>query len=269
MAHNRARILSEAVFIDAWHDRLKVDGSTSAVHVDISFSEGRLGGDDADFPFTFRLALRRALMTIKLEPPLSIERRTIARSKPAAEAERTMILAARESAKASLTAKGRITPASIHIALGGAVQTEKEVTAEDKIKIVQAIPNIVVSPLPVDSRSYSWDMVPGYSDVLNGQPWDAAKEPRMFVKPSEPIGRIEPVISVRITCAMEDVEITDLVPKKNDLNERLRNIVHGENSMAAAIQYLKRILRDADLEPGLLDNRFADLVIADIVAVPE
>jgi hypothetical protein len=269
MSHNRARILSEALFIDAWHDPFQVDGTTSAVHVEVSFSEGRLGGDDENFPFTFKLALRRALMTIKLEHPLAMERRTVARSKPSTEAERTMLLALRDTAKANLSAKGRISPAIIHLALSGAIKAEKEVTAEEKIKIVQTIPNIIVSPQPIDSQRYAWDMVPGHSDVLTGQPWDPMDEPRMRVKLPGNIGSIDPVISVKITCALEDVEISDLVPKKNEFNDKLRNLVHGDISTAAAIQYLKRVLRDADLEAGKLDNRFSDLIIADILAVPE
>ncbi|WP_203308822.1 hypothetical protein [Sphingomonas beigongshangi] len=269
MSDNRARVLSQALSIDAWHDPFRVDGSTSGVHVEISFSEGRLGGDDAEFPFTFKLALKRALLTIKVERPLSLERRSVARSKPTADAERTMILAYREAAKANLAAKGRITPATIHLAISGEAKAEEEVTSEERVKVVQTIPAIVVSPKPVDRQSYSWDMVPGHSETLQGQPWDPVDEPRLRVSVDGTIPKIDPVISIVVSCALEDIEISDLVPKRSTLNDKVRNVIYNDISEKAAIQYLKRILVNADLETGKLDDRFSDLIVADLLALPE
>jgi hypothetical protein len=269
MANNRARILSQALSIDAWHEPFRLDGATSAVHVELSFSEGRLGGDDADFPFTFKLALKRALLTIKVERPLSLDRRSVARSKPSIDAERTMILALRESAKANIAANGKITPATIHLAISGEAKAEEEVTSEERVKVVQSIPAIVVSPKPIDSGSYSWDIIPGHSETLHGQPWDPIDEPRLRVKVDGNLPKIEPVISITVTCALEDIEISELVPKRQDLNDRLRSIIHNDISKKAAIQYLKRVLLNADLEAGLLDNRFSDLLVADILALSE
>ncbi|WP_454280123.1 hypothetical protein [Sphingomonas sp. Marseille-Q8236] len=94
MSNNR-RVLAQALAIDAWHEPMRFDGQTFSVHVELSFKSGRIGGDDPNFPFTFNIALKRALLILKMEEPLVIDRRTVARSIPANTAEMTRIVDAR------------------------------------------------------------------------------------------------------------------------------------------------------------------------------
>lgn len=83
-------MLAEVLRLDAWHKPLRTDGGTSSVYVELSFEEGRLGGD-ADLPFTFRVRLKRALLTIEVEEPLKIDRASIARPIPKSEVERKQL----------------------------------------------------------------------------------------------------------------------------------------------------------------------------------
>ncbi len=95
--NNQKRVLAQVLSIDAWHGPIRTDGDVSAVHVELSFQQGRMGGDDPGFPFTFNIALKRALLTVRLEPPLKLDRNSVARQIPSNQGEYTRIMAALDS----------------------------------------------------------------------------------------------------------------------------------------------------------------------------
>lgn len=64
MSNNRTRVLGEVLSLDAWHDPFRCNGETSGVFVELSFHEGRLGGEESNIPFTFKIELKRALLTV-------------------------------------------------------------------------------------------------------------------------------------------------------------------------------------------------------------
>ncbi|HEX8573880.1 MAG TPA: hypothetical protein VF759_14140 [Allosphingosinicella sp.] len=235
----------------------------------MSFTEGRLGGSSADFPFTFKVSLKRALLTVRLEAPLEIDRKTVARGVPSAEVELSKILGIKSAAKSNTELAGKLSPATFHLAATGAVASEDCVTQEEQIKIVQSVPEILVSPIPGDARSYSWELQPSYRETLKGQPWNPVDSPRFRLKSLSNTSPLPPTITVEVTCALEDLDISDLQPKDRGVMSNLKSLVLNEVSEAAAIQHLKLILHDANLEPGHIDNRFASLLIANILAIPE
>jgi hypothetical protein len=261
--------LSDALSLDAWHDPFCVDGTTSAVYVELSFKEGRLGGDDSEFPFTFKLGLRKALLTVELESPLEIDRRSIARSVPEAAVELSRILSAKEIAERQIAGRAALSPAALHLAISGEAKKLSQVSRDDQMRIVQTVPEILVQPRPEDSRSYSWALEPSFSPTLKGQPWHPVDAPRIRMKSPALLAKIMPSVKVNVTCALEDVLISDILPKEDTLNGKIREIVYKDINVAAAVQHLKLVLRDADLEPGMFDNRFSNLIIASILAAPE
>lgn len=269
MGNNRTRILSEIIALDAWHAPFRIDGNSSGVFVELSFQEGRIGGDNSAIPFTFKVSLKKALLTVTLESPLEIDRASIARSVPEAEIELTKIKTAKDLAEASLIGKAKISPAALHIALNGSAKTEASVSQEDQLRLVQTIPETMVTPRPRGSRGYSWEMEPSFRPNLRGQPWDPITAPRLKVKSLGKLQSIDPAIKVEIRCALEDLDISDIKKKQSGINGSIRNILYNEISEAAAIQHLKLILRDADLEAGELDNRFSGLILANVLAVPQ
>lgn len=269
MANNRIRVLSQVLSLDAWHEPFQTSGGSSAVFVEVSFSEGRIGGDSLDLPFTFKINLKRALLTVRLESPLQIDRSTIARSVPEAQAELTRIRVAKDLAEASLVGKAKLSPASLVVALNGEAKAHASVTQEDQLKLVQAIPETMVTPRPEGSSAYTWHLEPSYRPFLRGQPWDPVISPRLRVKNPSKALKIDPAISVQLSCALEDLDISDIEPKEKGLNGALRNILHNDISEAAAVQHLKLMLRDADLEAGLMDNRFSNLLIASVLAIEQ
>ena len=254
--------------LEAWHEPVLIAENIAAVHVELAFSEARIGGEEADLPFTFKLALRRAVLTVTVDEPLRIDRRTIARSVPEAQVEYSRLKIAKDHVAEDVSLKGRISPSSMHLALQGQTSFDKEVTREDQLKLVQTLPETLVSPIPAGSQAYAWAMEPTFRETLAGQPWDPIESPRFQIKLPLDLPKIEPSIKIEVTCALEDIKISEIVAKNPGINQNIRNIVHNEVSEAAAIQHLKLILRDVELLPGKLDNRFSNLILADILALP-
>jgi hypothetical protein len=270
MKSNRIRILSELVAIDAWHKPIKIDGNKATVHVELTFKQGRIGGDDADFPFTFRISLKRALLTVSVEPQLDVDRESIARNVPEASVEHTRLRIAREKAAASLDAGMKLTPVHVSAQLAANAGISKDVAKEEQFKIVQNSPQTLVTYEPLSRTEYRWSLDPVFDNELNGQPWDAIMAPRLAIRPNGSNGKIEPSIKVELSCALEDLDITDIEPKKNPkFTDKIKEFVFHDTNKAAAVQHLKLVLQEADLEPGKLDNRFSQIMVASVIALED
>lgn len=251
--------------LDAWHDPFKAGEGLAGVYVEISFHEGRVGGDYPDVPFTFKLRLKRALLTVAVEPPLQIDRASVLRSIPAAQAELTRYLQAKRQAESSLAGKARISPAAFHAALSGEASVNRTVTRTDEIKVVQTIPETLVTPRPGGAHEYSWAVEPSFNPTLHGQPWDPT-EPRLKVQSRGVSGALDRTIRVNVKCALDDIEISELKRKSRGATDALVSAVYNDINEKAAIQHLKLLLAHADLEPGMMDNRFSDVLLADVIA---
>jgi hypothetical protein len=267
---NSVRILSEVVAIDAWHKPIKVGKDAASVHVELTFKQGRIGGENTDFPFTFRICLKKAVLTVKVEHGLDVERASVARNIPQASVEHTKLRVARDQALTKLGAGIKLTPSRVAAEISVNGQASSEQNNEEQLKLVQSLPQTLVTYEPAGRTEYRWSLVPVFDEELNGQPWHAISEPRLSVRQEAQGSKIEPVISVELSCALEDLEITDIEPKENPkLSDKIREFVFHDTNKAAAIQHLKLVLRDADLEPGQLDNRFSHLLIASVLALEE
>ncbi|WP_342251386.1 hypothetical protein [Sphingomonas sp. OTU376] len=264
--NNQIRVLSQVLAIDAWHKPLRVDGGTSSVHVELSFHQGRLGGDNPDMPFTFRVRLKKALLTVSVEQPLEIDRESVARSIPPSSLEHTKILKLNEKAKQNASLLGKISPSALQIAAGASISSEVESTADEEYRFVRHIPNIIATPKPKGAREFSWELRPGQSETLEGEPWNPVEEPRLSVKSLLNQARLDPAIRVTVSCKFEDLEIDDLSLKGTGIIDIAKEALFNRMNEAAAIQQLKLTLRDAQLEFGDIDDKFSNLLIADMLA---
>lgn len=267
MNANKTRLLAEVLSIDAWHEPFTFDGVSSNVYVEVSFQNGRLGGDNSQFPFTFNIALRRAQLNIKVESPLKIDKFSISRSIPNDRTELTRIIKLREQAGAKVGFGGKITPASIAAVIRG--EAHKSTDKEDnlEIKVVQENPRIVAVPRPKTANEYEWELFPSFEEILDGQPWHPVSEPRFAVRGAKESDAVHPAISVSVSCRLEDIEISDLRPKDTSIAGVLKEMVINKINEAAATQHLKLILRDLQLEAGEFNDRYSRLFIADTLAV--
>ncbi|MEV5030910.1 hypothetical protein [Sphingobium sp. LMC3-1-1.1] len=270
MADNRIRVFSEVVAIDAWHQPIQVSDYSASVHVDVTFKQGRVGGNDDRFPFTFRLSLKKATLLVTVESPLEVDRKSVARNVPEAQVEYSRIKLARESAVARLAAGARLTPSHVSAHLNAAAELNGEHSDQVEKKLSLSTPPTMVTYEPVDRSNYRWTLSPVLEDELSGQPWDPVSNPRLRMGSSKTLGRIEPIIKAEIFCALEDLEISDIKPKeKPTISAKIHDFVFGDENKAVAIQHLKLLLRDADLDPGSLDNRFSDVLLASVIALED
>ena len=263
---NKRRVLAQVLSIDAWHSPITYDGKKFSVHVELSFRNGRIGGDDPDFPFTFNIALKRALLTLELEQPLAIDRASVARHIPADQAELTKILAARDEAKTNVNFTGKITPASLALSLSGNADQTQSQSREDQIKVVQQIPRVIAQPHPIGEREYAWELSPGHGMLLEGQPWDPVEQPRLsarYIGQGRPA--IEPALKAFVSCKLEDIEITDLKLKDQSISGILKEMAFNRVNEAAAIQQLKLTLREMELQTGSLGDIYSEMTIADVI----
>lgn len=155
------------------------------------------------------------------------------------------------------------------MALSGAASRGRSLSDEEVLSVVQTLPENIVTPRPLGSHAYSWELEPTYRDVLKGQPWNPVNEARLRIKSLTSIPTIAPAITVEISCDLDDVHISDLKLKDESLSNRMVAAVFNDINEAAAIQHLKHILREADLEPSSLDNRFARMILANTIATED
>jgi hypothetical protein len=267
---NRRSLLSEVVSLDAWHSPMKVGPGKSEVCVEITFKEGRLGGDDDDFPFTFKMALKRATLAVKLEAPLTIDRRSIARNIPDTLIEQSKVRTLRSKIQSMLSANTQIGTGGLNARLEAGSMGEIAGASEDEIRLIQKVPPILVASEPFGSHEYRWTLEPAIAATLIGQPWDPVAQPRLAARHNfDQLPKLAPEIEVTLSCKLSDTLIEDIQPKDRNMRDLLRGRYSGDARTAAAQQHLKQILRMANLEPGTMDNRFASLIIASVISASE
>ncbi len=264
--NNQVRVFSELLAIDAWHKPLRYDGGTSSVHVDLSFHEGRIGGDDPAIPFVFRVRLKKATLSVKVEQPLKIDRDSVARSIPVATAEHKRIVSLKESAKMNANAGGKITTKSLMIAAGASASAGRDTLREEEVRFMQEIPRILATPKPKSAGEYAWELSASQADTMDGPPWNAKDEPRLSIKSLLIRQRIDPTIKIAVSCRLEDIVIDDLRLKDNGIMSAIKHVIFSPINEAAAIQQLKLTLRDANLEFGEMNDIFSEILIADVLA---
>ncbi len=266
---NRARVFGDLLSIDAWHDPFISETGEASVYAEISFHEGRLGGDDEDVALTFKVTLRRALLTVNIEHPLRFKRDSLPRDVPDSDAELTKIISAKSATEKSTSIDVKTSMKMIALALKGENHRSNSISDDEILKIVKNIPRILVRSRPSNSQEYSWEMSPTYETHLQGQPWDPIENPRMTVILPEKKAPIDPVVKITVSCNREDILISDIKMKDENLQGRFTENVFREMNEKAAIHHIKLILSRADLEPGKLDNRFSKILLADVIAKPE
>lgn len=259
-------MLAQALAIDAWHEPMRFDGESFSVHVELSFKSGRIGGDDPAYPFTFDIALKKAVLVLKIEAPLAIDRRTVARSIPSSTAELSRLIDAKEEAKANIEFGGKISPESLSVALGGGLSSSSVKSQERHLKLVQELPRIIANPQPRGPTEYAWELTPGQSETLDGQPWDPVEQPRFSVRyKANGVPKIAPVITATVSCRLEDVDITNLRLKDTSIVAVFKEMTFNRVNVAAAIQHLKFSLRDMQLEVGDFGDPLSSMNIAEII----
>ena len=113
---------------------------------------------------------------------------------------------------------------------------------------------------------HHWDCHPINTETLRGSA-HTGHDPVMELRPTID-RRLEDLgVRVFVKCKAEDFEITGITMKKS-----LRERVTGEDlemRKRLAKEVIKHKLAESDLEVVDLESRFGEVVIADILAIPE
>jgi hypothetical protein len=265
MSNNRIKLFAELVKADAWRSAFGPDGK-SQLHVELSFQNGHFGGDSAAIPFTFSASLKRAILRVTVEAPLRINRASVARSIPQKEIELTKYLSIRKQLDASASAEAAVNPRAFAASLSGSIQGAISVDKGEEARVRETVPAILVKAQPGGAGAYQWELQPSYFPHLEGQPWHPMDEPRMQIESANARSTEDLAIRVFIECHRDDIDVYDLKLKNEGLQAKANNILFNDMNKKAAIQYIKICLEGAELDPGLMDNRFSRVTLADLIA---
>lgn len=265
MADNRVKLFAQLVRADAWLAEYGPD-KKGQLHVELSFQDGHFGGDSTAIPFTFSASLKRAMLRVAVESPLKIDRSSVARSIPQKEIELNKYISIRKQIDASASAQATANPRAFAAGLAGSIQGAISVDKGEEARVRETVPAILVKAQPGGAGSYQWELQPSYFAYLEGQPWHPIDEPRMKIDASNANSPQDLATRIFIECHRDDIEVYDLKLKDEGVQARANNLLFNEMNKKAAIQYIKLCLEGAELDPGILDNRFARVVLADLIA---
>jgi hypothetical protein len=268
-ADNRRRALAEVVTLDAWHDGFTATRDAVDLHVDVGFTDGRVGGESTD-PVRFRLRLKRARVVVIVPhtEPAAVVKASVSREGPSAVVKRTEARKSKQSNKASLGAGLVVKHGSLIPHIDAAGSASLSATRERALTISEKLQSLRVTHVQTADGDYAWEVQPAIDATLIGRPWDAVKSPRLKVKDKrhDRSRGIEPNIRVEVRCRREDLEITEIVLKDKTSWNSLSNSPFKRNKLLAAEALIRTRLFQAGLSGGDMRDSYSELVLCATIA---
>jgi hypothetical protein len=267
--HNRRRALADVASLDAWRGKVDKNGRVD-LHVDVSFGVARIGGG-VDEKVRFRLGVRRAELTVIIPEtePARFDRASVTRAEaPAVQVKLSETRKASRKAAAGAQLSGAIGAKGAQVKGKLSASANAAIAQEVVTKILRQSGAILVAHGKNGDGSYRWIMTPAAdASLLDGQPWDSAKAPRLKIIDTrrDPSKGIEPSIRVQIRCLREDLEISNIVLKDQTLWASLIQSPTHRNRVAAAEAVIRDRLLKAGLVHGAVDEPYAELCLAEVV----
>jgi len=265
---NRTRTLAEVASLDAWHKGFTTTRKAVDLHVDVSFSEGRIGGEP-EAEVRFRLRLRRADVVIVV-PPLErvgVDKASVSRDAPRLRVKATEARRTKDQFGASA---GLLARAGASVSARGKAQAQLAArrARETTLKITQDGSAFSVMQVQTQNGDYAWIIEPTADDVLLGRPWNADDAPRLRLIDQRSDGHrtIEPAVRVELRCRREDLEIREITPTSKRDWAALAKDPFGANKLKAAEAVIRTRLARAGLVSGNLEDPFAELTICAVIA---
>jgi hypothetical protein len=260
---NNPRTFAETVSLGCWRTEYGGNAQHADLHVDVVFSEGRIGGDMTaeDCPVFFRLSLRRAEIWVRhdLLEEIQIVKSSVMRE-PVASGRRQIT---RESkGRVGGDAALKLDDGGLRLGLGAEASGSVEVTK--RLEFDQEVPQMRIQQRLTED-GWALRIESNFDERLDGQPWDALT-PVMKLRNTN-IDRVRgepPEVTVEVRCRREDLEIRDIelrgkkFPAWATLSSTKQLMVE---------QYIKQELVRSGLHCGDLGDKFAILILAD--AIPE
>ena len=272
-AHNRRRSLGQIAVVNAWFDPVPSEGSPRyRFHMDVSFQEERVGGEEGD-PVRFRVGLLRCEVAVVLptgRSGLSIDRRTIATDRRGVRITRSRERVDTKSAKGNISSKLGVGGAAA--AAEGELGAGRSVT--DKTVAQGETAFLLGRRSETDDGDLSWIISRADGEgILDDVIWDARSEPRfdlidqadVAIREQEAKTNLHPTIRVEVLCRSEDLHIKDIAltdPEENALS----SILSGPRKRKLAAEaFIKRELQNEGLRVGDVHDPFGRLVIGEMI----
>jgi hypothetical protein len=265
---NRQKCFTDVVSIDAWHEKSSDDGATVDLHTDVVFVTARIGGE-AQSKVHFRLSIKQAELVVIIpeSEPFAVDRRSVARFIDI----KTMTLSIEESTDAHGAIEGNTelgaSPGKVSASVHAKLSANVERTVKETSKRTEERAPINITHRYLNSEnSDSWTFQPVTDVALDGRPWDPLKSPpllRLVDMRSNRKRGIAPSVRLVIRCAREDLDITDIELKDSNL---LNGWIPSKNGLKAAEAYIRNKLEEVGLEIGDISDKFAKILLADVVA---
>ena len=268
---NSARILQELVSLESWHEPLQF-GQKSKFHIALAFGDARYAGRD-NFPIEFRVRLKRATLVVKCDPELRIPRATKVRAHPPMQKTVRQLQGLKNSTGTtdSITAEGQAAVSakegpSASAKVARKIENSSNKSHEGQNEVTEVLTQHIRMIYREVGDEHHWDCEPIAAETLKGHAHEGTSS-LMELTPKVDKRLSDMGIRIMLKCKSDDFEITDITANKTVM-ERLRGD-NLEKRLRMAREVIKEKLADAQLEVVELDPKFRDVIIADILSVPD
>lgn len=267
---NTARILEEVVSLEAWHSPLTVHVD-SPFHVALSFSKGRFqGGTEKNI--SFKVALKRATLIVLVDDNLKVPNASKVREYPPRKIEVSRCVA-ESAAQTDISAVkdsggGEVGLTKVNLKAGIEAESKSEAshnTGEEYKEVEHVTRRMRMTHHKVGVKD-TWQIVPIDAQTLQGMCHDGGQS-MMKVTPQTDIRLSDVAIRVLLKCDADDIEISEI-----ELDKSLVEKLSGENRKRREKQakiVIAAKLAERSLEIVDLDRKFEEVILADVLAVPE
>ena len=223
-----------------------------------------MGFDDS--PIEFAAELRRATVEVILSTKLNAHIDTVMDLHPANDDTETTITRhsnCSHSETETYAASGKLSELPAVEASAKSNQTDEFGTAKSSQTRHSSNWPVRATKRKI-GQNYVWDCRPLNRDYLSGPAFDKTQAVLQFYALGSK--RLEDEqVKLKISCKVADVYIDEnQFEPRGWIIEKFGN--PKKKNMEAAMQALRHVIADAGLEVGNLDSKYADIVIADIVA---
>jgi hypothetical protein len=268
---NSHRILQELVSVEAWHKPLEPD-TDSPFRVALSFGDARYSGDD-ETPIEFQVELKRATLVVVCDNNLRVPKGTTVRVYPPWEKNYREVHGDTkdQSVSSSQRASADASASGIKGASGGVSGARGKAESESNARRTETEYNqIIRQHVQMNYQQlgdeHHWHCDPVNTQTLRGSA-HTGDDPVMELRPTID-RRLEDLgIRVFVKCKADDFEIRDISAKKSFIEKLTGEDLERRKRLAKEV--IKHKLAEADLEVVDLEPRFREVVIADIMSIPE
>lgn len=266
MTSNFKKSLGEIVSIEAWYTGFSEEDQQSDLFLHVRFQEAVFGGDPSQ-SVRFKLRLKKADIVVIAEAPISVPRSRVRRDRLNMEAKLTEVRKTELEGSVEGSVEANVKPTGIS---GGAQlkATGKAAGSVEKNSTREIRHSGTLVEHSVDSEGNNrWSFNPAEGPNLFGQAFNAT-EPVMLMRIDGKPPKIPPTVKVRVHCLREDIDVLEL-EAKNVSKSLLNRGIGEEKKLKLAEEIIKDYLSREGLEFEDVSEKFAKLVVADVIAHDE